>query len=149
MKKNTDIKEINLKFNCPEDWNRMDVSSSNTRHCQVCKKNVTDFSQSSPEEIITFFERNSQNNTCGRFKESQFQDLNQHLKPTKKSITAKYIAPLVLSTILATSSCVSLQNSTCNSHKPTFEIVKNDINQDSQSTIKITGTEENTPITVG
>jgi hypothetical protein len=72
----TNIKSISIPNACHESWQQM-TPVDQGRHCLQCCKTVTDFSNMSNNEIISYLA--SANNVCGRFNEQQLTDLNHHL----------------------------------------------------------------------
>jgi hypothetical protein len=76
MKKSTI--HIQIPEPCHEDWNKM-TATKKGKFCQVCTKEVIDFTAKSDEEIIKLL--SNQENTCGRFYPSQ---LNRKLIADRK-----------------------------------------------------------------
>jgi hypothetical protein len=54
---------------CHEDWSTMDPTEQG-RFCQLCKKEVVDFTAMSDKEVLNYFSVNSPN-ICGRMAKSQ------------------------------------------------------------------------------
>ncbi|AXB57342.1 hypothetical protein [Flavobacterium fluviale] len=77
---NKEIK-ISLIKPCHESWSKMTTNEKN-KFCNVCQKNVFDFTKASNLEIINIFNKNQ--NLCGRFNPSQ---LNKNLEVTKQKKT--------------------------------------------------------------
>lgn len=81
---------------CHEDWNKMNPTEKG-KFCNVCTKEVIDFSAESDEEIVTYFSKNG--NVCGRFHETQ---LNRKLIADRKkrnhwlSYAASLLLPITL-----------------------------------------------------
>lgn len=65
--------KININKPCPENWDMMSLAEKG-RFCDVCSKNVHDFTMSSDEEMISEIFKNK--NICGKFNEEQ---LNRNL----------------------------------------------------------------------
>ncbi|EDP95734.1 carboxypeptidase-like regulatory domain-containing protein [Kordia algicida OT-1] len=59
---------VSIPEPCHEDWNKMSPTEKG-KFCNVCTKEVIDFSAKSDEEIINHFSKNG--NLCGRFHVSQ------------------------------------------------------------------------------
>lgn len=69
--KNSKI-SIKIQSPCHENWDQMnDIEKG--KHCLACKKNVMDFSTMSDAEIITYIEKNKEQEMCGRFNNSQLE----------------------------------------------------------------------------
>ena len=62
--------KIHIPEPCHEDWNTM-LPSQKGKFCLSCKKEVTDFTKYSTEEIIHYFEKNLHKKICGRFVSDQ------------------------------------------------------------------------------
>lgn len=65
MTNNSDIKDIQLRFSCNEDWNNMTVTSDG-RFCTRCQKKVYDFTDSKAAEFQQILSENNYR-VCGRF----------------------------------------------------------------------------------
>jgi hypothetical protein len=64
---------------CHEDWGSM-TPNEQGRHCSVCAKTVTDFTQMSDEEVKLFFLNKKQGErTCGRFTSKQLKQITIEL----------------------------------------------------------------------
>lgn len=141
MKLNSSIENIKIGFNCSKDWDGMDEIPFRKKHCQSCNKTVTDFTQFTETEIIQYFEGGKNRNSCGRFGDLQLSQLNRKLAPEKKTSLAKYVAPLLLGTLLSNAACQTTEeicpSSEVNIHEPEYAIIEQDINKDSLSNIKI------------
>ncbi len=66
--------KITINEPCHENWDNMTPNQQGA-FCKSCMKDVVDFSKKSIEEIKTFFSE-PKGNVCGRFKESQMQELS-------------------------------------------------------------------------
>ena len=77
---------------CHEDWNTMSKTEKG-KFCNVCTKEVVDFTSKSDEELVTYFTNNG--NLCGRFHPSQ---LNRKLIADRKKRNhwLSYAATLLL-----------------------------------------------------
>lgn len=62
---------------CHEVWDKMETVPCG-KHCNVCAKNVVDFTGFTDVELITFFTRYEQSSICGRLHQDQ---LNRVLQP--------------------------------------------------------------------
>lgn len=84
--------KITIAEPCQENWNKM-TSVEKGKHCEVCSKNVVDFTGKSDEEIYKHVTKN--NNSCGRFNKTQ---LNREIKLERKSAfnLLPYAASLLL-----------------------------------------------------
>ncbi|MET3979496.1 hypothetical protein ABIB39_002081 [Mucilaginibacter sp. UYP27] len=71
------IQSISIPQPCHENWNQM-TPVEQGRHCNVCRKTVTDFTVMSNNEIINYFTEHT--NTCGRFDSHQLASVNNHLE---------------------------------------------------------------------
>lgn len=60
-----------IKQSCPADWEKMKIGFR-SRHCEQCDKAVIDFTEMSREEMVRYLIENSDQRTCGRMRESQF-----------------------------------------------------------------------------
>lgn len=68
--------KIEINKPCHENWDAM-TPNERGAFCAVCSKNVIDFSKQSLDEIKNFFSSFPKSNkVCGRFKESQLQELS-------------------------------------------------------------------------
>lgn len=65
----SDIKNINLEFNCPENRNTLE-QTENGYNCDKCSKNVIDFTNKSNDEL-QYMISESIEPVCGVFKRSQ------------------------------------------------------------------------------
>lgn len=83
---------ISIPEPCHEDWGKM-TPTEKGRFCDVCTKEVFDFSKSSDEELIKKLE--SGTNLCGKFQKSQ---LDREVKLERKS--GKGILPYAASLLL-------------------------------------------------
>ncbi|WP_298514554.1 carboxypeptidase-like regulatory domain-containing protein [uncultured Kordia sp.] len=81
---------------CHEDWNKMSPTEKG-KFCQVCTKEVVDFTAKSDEEVLRYLSNNG--NICGRFHGSQ---LNRTLIADRKkrnhwlSYAASLLLPMTL-----------------------------------------------------
>ncbi len=71
--------KLSIPKPCHEDWAAM-TPNEQGRHCAVCAKTVTDFTQMSDEEIKQFFlNRKEGESTCGRFTNKQLNQITIEL----------------------------------------------------------------------
>lgn len=65
--------QIQVSNPCHEDWTNF-TPTPEGGFCASCQKNVVDFTQMSDAQLMAFFRnQNSENATCGRFRESQLE----------------------------------------------------------------------------
>jgi hypothetical protein len=62
---------ISIPTPCHEDWNEM-TAIEQGRHCHVCSKTVMDFTSWQPQQILSYFEHNT--NVCGRLTIDQLDE---------------------------------------------------------------------------
>lgn len=71
--------KLSIPKPCHEDWAAMTLNEQG-RHCAVCDKTVTDFTQMSNEEIKQFFlNKKEGERTCGRFTNKQLNQITIEL----------------------------------------------------------------------
>jgi hypothetical protein len=63
---------------CTEDWGNMTTTATG-KHCDLCSKNVIDFSVMSDEEVQYFFLNNTASEGCGRFRNEQLDRIRIQL----------------------------------------------------------------------
>ncbi|MEN2399659.1 hypothetical protein GKZ90_0007715 [Flavobacterium sp. MC2016-06] len=66
--------KITIPKPCHEDWDKMNPKD-NGRFCLSCTKTVIDFTQMLPEEIQHYFISNQNKSICGRFKNTQLDEI--------------------------------------------------------------------------
>jgi hypothetical protein len=66
--------KITIPKPCHEDWNKMTPDKTG-RFCNSCSKSVVDFTQMQANEIQDFFILNQNKSICGRFKNSQLDEI--------------------------------------------------------------------------
>ncbi|WP_158825131.1 energy transducer TonB [Mucilaginibacter lacusdianchii] len=64
-----EIKNVQLKFSCTENWNAMSDAAGG-RYCDKCQKKVYDFTDSKADEFQRILAENNYN-VCGRFTKQQ------------------------------------------------------------------------------
>ena len=83
---------ISIPEPCHEDWAKM-TSTEKGRHCEVCTKDVVDFTSKTDEAIVKYVTKHK--NACGRFSPKQ---LNRELVLERKASAslAPYAASLLV-----------------------------------------------------
>jgi hypothetical protein len=107
MKKS--LNTISIEKPCHENWDAMS-NVEKGKHCELCKKNVIDFSKMNDEEIIEIIQKNKNESMCGRFKSTQLnRPLNyQNFAPYKlPKFNRLFASLLVLSTATISIACSS------------------------------------------
>jgi hypothetical protein len=67
--------KLSIPKPCHEDWGSM-TPNEQGRHCAVCAKTVTDFTQMSDDEVKLFFlNKKQEERTCGRFTNKQLNQI--------------------------------------------------------------------------
>ncbi|WP_433835009.1 hypothetical protein [Flavobacterium anhuiense] len=66
--------KITIPEPCHENWDQM-TPNENGRFCMSCSKTVIDFTSMLPEEIQHYFIQNQNEKICGRFKQSQLDNI--------------------------------------------------------------------------
>lgn len=64
--------KVTIKEPCLENWDKMKVGID-SRHCDLCNKNVIDFTQKNRAEIITYLLDRSNERVCGRMNGNEFE----------------------------------------------------------------------------
>jgi len=64
--------KVTIKEPCLEDWDKMKTGIE-SRHCDLCNKNVIDFTQKNRAEIISYLLDRSNERVCGRMKGNEFE----------------------------------------------------------------------------
>jgi TonB family protein len=64
--------KVTIKEPCLENWDNMKTGIE-SRHCDLCNKNVIDFTQKNRAEIITYLLDRSNERVCGRMKGNEFE----------------------------------------------------------------------------
>jgi hypothetical protein len=77
---------------CKEDWNSMGIIEAG-RHCELCSKDVIDFSSYSKEAIIDFFVANQGKAICGRMTKIQMNaiEIDRYLLDYNISFWKKFL----------------------------------------------------------
>jgi len=101
--------KVNIKEPCLENWDKM-KDGIDSRHCDLCNKNVIDFTQKNREKIITYLLDRSNERVCGRMngnefemKEADIPVLMEVLRAPKNRSNAFLILAIVCSSVF--SSC--------------------------------------------
>lgn len=97
------IKSINIQSPCHESWDGM-TPNANGRHCQSCSKTVTDFSQMTDAQIISYLSNN--HNICGRIGVKQLEKLNEHVVIERLSARSMWQRLLVAASFIFATSTV-------------------------------------------
>lgn len=71
MKSKKEIQNVELAFNCPQDWESMTVCG-NGRFCNGCQKIVYDFTDKSQKDYEAML-RQHDGQICGRFQQKQMK----------------------------------------------------------------------------
>ncbi|MCV9927268.1 hypothetical protein OIU83_06370 [Flavobacterium sp. LS1R49] len=66
--------KISIPEPCNENWDKM-TPAENGRFCLSCSKTVVDFTKMLPDEVQHFFMANQNKSVCGRFKNSQLENI--------------------------------------------------------------------------
>lgn len=66
--------KVSVPEPCHENWNKM-IPKDNGRFCLTCTKTVVDFTKMSTDEIQNYFISNQNKSICGRFKDTQLDEL--------------------------------------------------------------------------
>ncbi|KFF18436.1 energy transducer TonB [Flavobacterium hydatis] len=66
--------KISIPEPCHENWDKM-TPKDNGRFCLSCSKTVVDFTKMLPDEVQHFFMANQNKSVCGRFKNSQLENI--------------------------------------------------------------------------
>lgn len=132
------IKEIKVQYSCHKDWTKMQ-GAGKSRHCDSCDKLVFDFSNATNQEVIEFLTKRKNQNTCGKFNDSQLDAINRELQDPKQP---NKIKPFLLATTLTTMLACGTSKQVCESHiehgESKIQIISNVANTDS-TTIVISG----------
>lgn len=79
--------KIKINEPCDADWNKMKIGLK-SRHCELCVKNVMDFTQMNREEILLYLFQNKSQSTCARMYGNQIDfkiaDLEAVIEGTRK-----------------------------------------------------------------
>ena len=106
--------KVTIKEPCLENWDNMKTGIE-SRHCDLCNKNVIDFTKKNRAEIITYLLDRSNERVCGRIKGNEFEMkdadipvLMEILRAPKYRSNAFIILAIVCSSVF--SSCENLSN---------------------------------------
>jgi TonB family protein len=106
--------KVTIKEPCLEDWDKMKIGIE-SRQCDLCNKNVIDFTQKNRAEIITYLLDHSNERVCGRMKGNEFEMketdipvLMEILRAPRYRSNAFMILAIVCSSVF--SSCENLSN---------------------------------------
>lgn len=79
---------LDIKKPCSENFNKFRPTEMGG-FCESCKKEVIDFTSMETQEIITFFRKKDNHDTCGRFSNNQ---LKINAKTIKQNKTLSFIS---------------------------------------------------------
>jgi protein TonB len=106
--------KVTIKEPCLENWDNMKTGIE-SRHCDLCNKNVIDFTKKNRAEIITYLLDRSNERVCGRIKGNEFEMkeadipvLMEILRAPKYRSNAFIILAIVCSSVF--SSCENLSD---------------------------------------
>lgn len=111
--------KINIQEPCTADWNQMTLVP-NGKFCDLCKKNVVDFTDWDTQAIAEYLIQHQSERICGRVKKTQLQEsinIEEAIAPILHWNTSslKKVAAIVVASLgLAIASCNNT-NSTTNS----------------------------------
>jgi hypothetical protein len=74
---------LDIKSPCGENFNQF-TPTQKGGFCDSCKKEVIDFTTMNSQDIITYFETKTTENTCGRFKSNQLKTYSKNIQKRKK-----------------------------------------------------------------
>jgi TonB-dependent SusC/RagA subfamily outer membrane receptor len=89
---------LHIEEPCTQNWDAM-AYTENGRFCNRCKKEVIDFTNLSNNQIVQYFNTNTSEKICGRFKDTQ---LNNWIYESKLKSTNPALYKYFLSFILFT-----------------------------------------------
>lgn len=97
------ITKIEIPTPCSEDWAKM-TPIDQGRHCVVCQKKVTDFSEFTDQQVVAFYGKPENGKACGRFRDGQLDSLNENLTQPIAQNQHNFLRP-ILATALLTAAC--------------------------------------------
>jgi hypothetical protein len=129
------ISKISIPEPCPESWENMHQTQKG-KFCDLCSKEVIDFTKWTDTEIINYFENKqaTTNKTCGRLSEQQIERINQILhnhtnqQPNLWRIFAWAFSASALSSIVA------IQNINAAEKPINQELIENFANKNEDNT---------------
>ncbi len=132
------ISKISVPEPCPESWDKMHQTQKG-KFCDLCSKEVIDFTKWTDSEVIQYFENartNGQTNatskigtTCGRLSTQQVERINQILQNhTSQQPNLWRIFAWAFS-VTALSSVVALQNVNAAEKPVNQEVIRNITNE--------------------
>ena len=74
MKEKKAIKNIELSFNCPQNWDNMPLCAGG-RFCSICQKVVYDFTNKSQNDYEKMYQKHN-GQMCGRFQQAQLKPIS-------------------------------------------------------------------------
>ncbi|WP_075341335.1 carboxypeptidase-like regulatory domain-containing protein [Tenacibaculum agarivorans] len=75
---------LEVKNPCSENFNNFTATKAGG-FCKSCSKEVIDFTGKSPQEIIEYFKKQTNEKTCGRFTDYQLTTYTENSNPKKKN----------------------------------------------------------------
>lgn len=87
----SDIKNINLGFNCTKTKDSLNRTSNDRFHCSDCSKEVIDFTSKSKHELDEIL-KSKLSNTCGIFKPSQLSKRFMKYAATTALVGSSFLA---------------------------------------------------------
>jgi len=111
--------KLHIAEPCHENWDKMSTVEKG-RHCNVCSKNVIDFTDKSDEEIYRHVTQHS--NICGRFQKTQ---LNREIKLERA--TGFNLKPYAASLLLPLSLMSNMNTKAANTLSKTETTLKSNV----------------------
>jgi len=125
--------KITIPTPCHEDWNKMTPDETG-RHCGVCAKSVVNFTGMSDDEVKHFFlNKKEDKRVCGRFKQTQLQniviELPQNIFSIQMPLWKKFLAAclVVFSTTLFSCETKIKDKETIKTEASDINNIRNDI----------------------
>jgi len=115
--------KLEINEPCHEDWSKMKIGM-HSRHCDVCEKNVMDFTKKNRAEIITYLLSNPNDTTCGRMTRDQFDFRHEDIPILIETLKVQRPSNpfLILALVsLSLSSCAQEQKDSTISTPPVIE----------------------------
>jgi hypothetical protein len=118
------ISKLSIPEPCPESWENMHQTQKG-KFCDLCSKEVIDFTKWTDVEIIQYFENTQTSKTCGRLSTQQVERINQILQNhTSQQANLWRIFAWAFSAS-ALSSVVALQNVNAAEKPVNQELIRN------------------------
>ncbi|WP_052259402.1 hypothetical protein [Flavobacterium sp. KMS] len=118
--------KISIPEPCHENWDKM-TPAENGRFCISCSKTVVDFTRMLPDEVQHFFIANKNKSVCGRFKNSQLENVTIQIPTEVLYKQTQYHKMFLLALFIAMGTTLfSCQNKNGDKQKiDKIEVVKN------------------------